>query len=205
MDIKKITDATFKRYGRVLPIDVPDLLKRLEKKPLPEDVIYVASDKDLEECSEFTRIQDSIFGGMPIQIGYCNGHNRVLNAVEYHRDSEVNIPVFDTIFVLGMQQDIEEDDTYDTSKMEVFLAPAGSVVEFYGTTLHYAPCSKDTGGFQVAVILPRGTNTDKPEKVGDLPEDKLLMAKNKWLIAHPESGLDRDGAYLGLKGKNITI
>jgi hypothetical protein len=205
MEIKKITDAGFRRYGRVLSMDVPDLLRRLGKTSLPEDVVYVASDEELEKCSEFPQIRDSIFGGMPIQIGYCNGHNRVLNAVEYHRDSEINIPISDTIFILGAQQDIEEDDTYDTDKMEIFLAPAGCVVEFYGTTLHYAPCSREEGGFQVAVILPKGTNTDKPVLTGSFPEDHLMTAKNKWLIAHPESGLDKDGAFIGLKGANITV
>ena len=77
---------------------------------------------------------------MPIQIGCCNGHNKKLNAVEYHRDSEVDIAVDDLILILGKQQDIEEDHTYDTSRMEAFLVPAGTAVEVYATTLHYAPC-----------------------------------------------------------------
>ena len=65
---------------------------------------------------------------MPIQIGYCNGHNKKLNAVEYHRDSEVDIAVDDLILILGKQQDIEEDHTYDTSRMEAFLVPALSLI-----------------------------------------------------------------------------
>jgi len=204
MQIKKVTDDAFKKYGRVLSLDVPDLLKRLGETPLPEDVVYVASDAELEKCSEYTLIQNSIYGGMPIQIGYCNGHNRILNAVEYHRDSEINIPISNTVFMLGSQQDIEDDHTYDTGKMEVFEAPGGAVLEFYGTTLHYAPCSTK-GGFQVVVILPQGTNTDTPSLSGQFSEDKLMAAKNKWLIAHPESGLDKDGAFVGLKGVNLQV
>ena len=35
-------------------------------------------------------------------------------------------------------------------------------------------------------------------------EDKLLAAKNKWLIGHAEGGLDA-GAHIGLIGKNLNL
>ena len=203
MEIKKITDPAFQKYGRILDIKVPDLLEKLGKTEVPADVFYTPSDSALEACAEFAEIRDSVFGGIPIQIGYCNGHNRILNAVEYHRDSEINIPTGDTIFILGSQQDIENDSTYDTAKMEAFEAAAGTVVEFYATTLHFAPCSTKEEGFQVAVVLPKGTNTELPSLAMNFPEDKLLLARNKWLIAHKDGGID--GGFIGLKGENLTI
>lgn len=203
MKMKKVTDESFRKYGRVLDLDVSDLLKRLKETPLPEDVIYVASDQGLEACAEFPVIQDSVFGGMPIQIGYCNGNNYVLDAVEYHRDSELNIPLTGAVFMLGLVQDIESGFRYDTGKIEIFAAPAGAVLEFYGTTLHYAPCNWLKDGFRVAVILPRGTNCTAPQLSGNFPEDCLLTAKNKWLIAHPDSGLKANGAFIGLYGENL--
>ncbi|WP_230397788.1 DUF4867 family protein [Novisyntrophococcus fermenticellae] len=205
MQIKKVTDPAFRKYGRILSMEVPDLLERLSKTPLPQDVVYVPGDKSLEDSAEARMIQDSIYGGMPVQIGYCNGNNHKLNAVEYHRDSEVNIPVQGCILILGSEQDIEEDYSYDTSRMESFEIPAKTVVEIYGTTLHYAPCNLSEEGFQVAVILPRGTNTDKPTLSGSFPEDRLMTARNKWLIAHEESGLGDAGAFVGLKGDNLTV
>jgi len=204
MDIKKITDQAFSKYGRVLDMDVSDLLSRLATTEVPEDVFYTPSDANLEGCAEFNEFSNSVYGGMPIQIGYCNGHNKVLNAVEYHRDSEINIPTGNTIFILGAQQDIEGGDTYDTSKLEIFEAPGGSVVEFYATTLHFAPCTYEDAGFQVAVVLPKGTNTDCPELAGKFAEDKLLQARNKWLIAH-EDWAGKGNAFVGLKGENVTI
>ena len=125
--------------------------------------------------------------------------------MEYHRDSEVDIPVQGCILILGSEQDIEEDFTYDTAKMEAFEVPAGTAVEIYGTTLHYAPCNLTEEGFQTAIILPRGTNTEKPELDTEMPEDRLMTAKNKWLIAHEESGLKKDGAFVGLKGANLEV
>lgn len=205
MQIKKVTDPAFKKYGRILPLEVPDLLERLSKTPLPQEVVYVPGDQTLEASAEAQLIQDSVYGGMPIQIGYCNGSNHKLNAVEYHRDSEINIPVQGCILILGSEQDVEDDFTYETFQMEAFEVPAGTVVEVYGTTLHYAPCNLAEKGFQVAIILPKGTNTGKPELSGKLPEERLMTAKNKWLIAHEESGLGEEGAFVGLKGENLSV
>lgn len=203
MQIKSVHDSSFRKYGRVLDLEVPDLLGRLAGTPLQKDVVYVASAPELEACAEFETIRDSIYGGMPIQIGYCNGSNHKLNAVEYHRDSEINIALRGAILLLGSEQDIEDDFTYDTAKIEAFELPAGAVVEVYGTTLHYAPCDSVEEGFRVAVVLPKGTNTEAPVLSGKMKEDKLMTAKNKWLIAHEEAGIE--GAFVGLKGENVTV
>ena len=104
---------------------------------------------------------------------------------------------------LPIQQDIEPDFTYDTSKVEAFLVPAGIGIEVYGTTLHYAPCGVDGNGFKAVVVLPKGTNTDLMTCHTKSFDDKLLTAKNKWLIAHEEAGIE--GAVCGLKGENIDI
>jgi len=55
------------------------------------------------------------------------------------------------------------------------------------------------------VALPAGTNTDKPNITAKSPEDKLLWACNKWLLAHPDSSEAAQGAHIGLKGENIDI
>lgn len=217
MDIKSVSEDDFKAYGRVLTgFDVSGLLKEMERTPLPEDVIYVPSDEGLESLDVYGDMSDVIYGQMPVQIGYCNGHNQYLNALEYHRSSEVNVAVTDMILLLGRQQDIGEDYTYDTAKVEAFLVPAGTAVEIYATTLHYAPCGIDKAGFKCVVVLPKGTNYDlKPAKdnskepvaekpcqdSGCVSEDRLLAATNKWLIAHSEAGIE--GAYCGLTGENI--
>ena len=106
------------------------------------------------------------------------------------------------ILLLGKQQDIESDDTYDTAKVKAFFVPAGTVIEVYATTLHYAPCGVDKKGFRCVVVLPQGTNypIEQPHL---LKEDKLLAASNKWLLAHEEAKIA--GAFNGLKGENISI
>lgn len=211
MEIKKVTDAAFKKYGRVIShVDVAELVATLKETPIPADVVYEPSVDSLEKLPVKEELSSVIYGEMPIQIGYCNGHNKKLNALEYHRDSEINIAAEDAVLMLGSLQDVDADFTYDTSKVEAFLVPAGTAVEIYATTLHYAPCHVEDGGFQVAVVLPKGTNYDlktahaKVEKGKAPNEDALLAAVNKWLIGHAEGGLP-EGSFLGLKGENLSL
>ena len=204
MKIQKVTDPAFGRYGQVLEgYDFTGLNKEMKHTPVPEDVIYVPSVEELEALDVMKDLQNKGYGGLPVQIGYCNGHNKKLNAVEYHRNSEINVAVTDLVLLIGHQQDIEPDHTYDTSKIEAFLVPAGTGIEVYATTLHYAPCHVNEGGFQCVVVLPKGTNTDLTFQTEKTGEDSLMTAKNKWLIAHEDAKIA--GAFNGLKGENITI
>ena len=203
MKIYSVTDERFKTYGRVVTgIDFSELCKAMEETPCPEDVIYVPGDPKLEALPVMKELTDKTYGELQVQIGYCNGHNCMLNAFEYHRSSEINVAATDAVLILGSEQDITDDFHYDTSLMEAFKIPKGTAVEIYGTTLHYAPCDLNNEGFKVTVVLPKGTNEplDEAHKDG---EDKLITAKNKWLIAHEEAGIE--GAVCGLKGENIDI
>lgn len=211
MKILSVNDAAFGKYGRVITnVDFTSLVEELKKTPVPEGVAYEPSVSELEALPVMKTISDVAYGEMPIQIGYCNGHNAMLNALEYHRDSEINVAATDAILMLGSLQDVEADFTYDTAKVEAFFVPAGTAVEVYATTLHYAPCGVDGKGFQVAIVLPRGTNYPLKTKHtavadGKAPsEDALITAVNKWLIGHAEGGLD-EGSFIGLKGKNLNI
>ena len=204
MKIQKVTDPAFRKYGKVLEgYNFSALLKEMKHTPVPEDVVYVPSVEELEALEVEKDLRNRAFGGLPVEIGYCNGHNKKLNAVEYHRNSEINVAVTDLVLLIGHQQDIEPDHTYDTSKIEAFLVPAGTGIEVYATTLHYAPCHVNEGGFQCVVVLPKGTNTELTFPTEKTGEDSLMTAKNKWLIAHEDAKIE--GAFNGLKGENITI
>ena len=204
MKIQKVTDAAFRKYGKVVQnVDFSGLVDALKSTPLPDDVVYEPSIPELEALPVYAELQKKGYGELPIQIGYCNGDNHKLNALEYHRSSEIDIAATDLILLLGCQQDIEADDTYDTSKVEAFFVPAGTAVELYATTLHYAPCSAQEGGFRCVIVLPKGTNEDLPFEPAKEGENRLLTAVNKWLIAHEEAGIE--GAFCGLKGANTEV
>ena len=209
MKIQSVFDDAFRTYGRVVDsYDYSLLLERLEANtPKPADsVVYVPSVAELEDTPAYAQLRDNCYGGMPIEIGYCNGTNTKLNCFEYHRDSEINVPAAnDAIFLLAKQQEIV-DGKIDTSKVKAFRCPAGTGIEVYATTLHYAPCSAKKGqGFRVIVVLPKGTNTDKPEIQVLNTEDAWITARNKWLLAHPDADEAKQGAYVGITGENIDI
>lgn len=208
LKIMSVSDKEFEKYGRIVDgLDCSELLSVLcETTPAPQDsVIYVPSDKRLEALDVMNILRDNVYGGMPIQIGYCNGTNTKLNCLEYHRDSEIDIAADDIVLLLGAQQDAR-GDSYDTSKVEAFFCPKGTAVELYATTLHYAPCSGSKGSsFRVVIVLPKGTNEEMPKLSITNDEDKRLFAKNKWLIAHPDSDEAKNGAVVTMVGENIDI
>ena len=211
MQILSVKDPAFRKYGRVITnVDFTELVEEMKKTPVPADVVYEPGINALEALPVKKELENITYGEMPIQIGYCNGHNSKLNAVEYHRNSEINVAATDAILILGQLADVTEDYTYDTSKMEAFLVSAGTGVEIFATSLHYAPCGVDGKGFQVAIVLPQGTNYplegshQKAEQGRTFNEDALLAATNKWLIGHAEGGLP-EGSFIGLTGENLSV
>lgn len=208
MKIYSVFDPEFKPYGQVvtgMEDTVAEILSVLKDAPQGAGVDYVPEYAPLQELPAMVEISEHCYGGMPVQLGWCNGFNTKLNCLEYHRDSEFNLGTEDFILLLGLQGDIV-DGVLDTATVKAFKAPAGVLVEVFATALHYAPCHCDPEkGFRVLVALPQGTNTDKPVMTAKTPEDKLLWARNKWLLAHPESGEAKQGAHIGLSGVNIDI
>lgn len=207
MEIKSVYSAEFRPYGKVLDgYDTAPLCKAMEQIPMPErGVSYEAGIGALEQQEIFWELQDGAFGGMPIQLGMCWGYNTKLNCLEYHRDSEINIGTGEYILLLAKQDKIE-NGILTTDKVRAFRVPAGVVLEVYATTLHYAPCQTQRGnGFRVAVVLPRGTNTQAPEQAARNEEDTWLTARNKWLLAHPDTSEAAGGAHVGLVGPNLDI
>ena len=206
MEILSVYDSAFKPYGRVVEgYPTEGLVKALATTPCTDGVVYLPRVEVLHSAPNAAKIGEGLYGGMPYELGYCNGHNTKLNCLEFHRDSEFNLGTEDFVLLLAKLDEVE-NGKLDTAKVKAFRVPAGTLVEVYATTLHYAPCHTDPAkGFRVLVALPWLTNTEKPCLKEMAPEDKLLWAKNKWLLAHAESGEAAQGAYVGLVGKNLDI
>ena len=206
MKIYSVTDPEFSEYGKVLEgYDTKELLEAMNKIEMPkEGTAYEPGIASLEACKIFSELSDRGYGGMPVQLGMCWGYNTKLNCLEYHRDSEINIGTSEFVLLLAKQGDIK-NGVLDTATVKAFKAPAGVAVEVFATSLHYAPCQVSEEGFRVAVVLPKGTNTAKPDFAAKCDEDKWMTARNKWLLAHEESSEAKDGAHIGLSGKNLDL
>ncbi len=207
MKIFSVYDEAFRPYGRVVEgYPVQSLLEALEGTPLPEGTDYVPREEKLHAAADAEAVGAGLFGGMPFELGWCNGHNTRLNCLEYHRDSEFNLGTEDFILLLAKMDDIDPDGTLDTARVKAFRAPKGVLLEVYATSLHYAPCHTDPAkGFRVLIGLPAGTNTDFRPGEHANRMDETLWARNKWLLAHRDSAEAAQGACVRLKGENLDI
>lgn len=206
MTVLSVYDEEFREYGKVLGgYDAEELSAAMSDIRMPlSGTSYEPSIPSLEACGIFNDLRDRAYGGMPIQIGLCWGFNTKLNCLEYHRCSEINIGLHDFVLLLAKECQIQ-GGKLDTGLVRAFKAPAGVPVEVFATSLHYAPCMVSSAGFKVAIVLPKGTNTERPSFRASSEEDRWMTACNKWLLAHPESAEAKGGAYVGLVGKNIDI
>ncbi|WP_164215309.1 DUF4867 family protein [Virgibacillus sp. YIM 98842] len=205
LTVMDVREDAFKIYGKVLE-DFPfsKVNELMENIDIPkEGNVYVATEQILEDEDLKSFIEKRYYGGMDIQVGYCNGKNSNLNGVEYHKGSEINVAITDFVLLLGHVNDIQEG-SFSVKDVKGFYVPAGTAIEIYQTTLHLSPCKTSDKGFKCVVVLPRGTNDPISDEEKEF--DERLFMKNKWLLAHPENERFRAaGAYVGIKGENITV
>ena len=207
--IYSVFDDEFRTYGRVVKgYDFTPLCDYMKSSTdIPENGnVYFPSIEAMEALPIFGEVQSALYGGMPIQIGYCNGRNTTYNGFEYHKGSEINVAVTDFMLVLGHTWQIENNEFF-VGNEKVFFVPEGMAIEMYQTTLHLSPCRVCDEGFKDVVILPRGTNTPLDEKPqSNDAESVLLLQKNKWVLAHKDrEPLVKQGAHIGLVGENKEL
>lgn len=202
-----VLDEAFAPYGRVLPVlDPASLGAALAQTKIPETGnCYVASDPILEATADVRRLAHTVYGGMAVQAGCCNGRGFTLNAEEYHKGSEVNYSTTGLVLLLALPSDIHEN-TLDSSAVVGFYLPPEVMVEIHPRVLHFAPCRVSPEGFNCLVVLNRGTNEPLDHVDPSAPgEEGLLWMKNKWLLCHPDSPQAQKGAFVGIIGENLRL
>lgn len=206
LKLYSVLDPEFARYGRVLHADTSELMAALAATPIPEEGnCYVASVPDLEAVDLMLMLRRVSFGEMAIQAGYCNGNGFKLNAMEYHKCSEVNFSTTGLVLLLALPEQLD-DGKLDSGDVAGFYLPAGVLVEIFPRVMHFAPCRIAETGFRCLVVLEKGTNEALPSVDTTAPgEEKLLWMRNKWMTCHPDSPQREKGAYAGIYGENLTL
>ncbi len=207
LSLFSVTDPAFAPYGRVLPCEDKDALSAaMDRTGIPESGNrYVASEPALEALPAIETVGKTVFGGMPIQAGFCNGRGFTLNAEEYHKCSEVNYSTTGLVLLLALPEDIH-DRKLDSGDVKGFYLPPETLVEIHPRVLHFAPCRIRESGFNCLVVLERGTNAPLEHVDTTAPgEEGLLWMQNKWLICHPDSPQAQNGAFVGIAGENLTL
>jgi hypothetical protein len=207
IQIDEVSEKSFERYGKIhKDIDLESAVEYVRENVLLQKnkVTYVASCAALEENEKHTScLSQKVYGDMPVQIGLCYGYNSKLNGLEYHKGSEVIVAITDIILLVAHFRKLNFHDriTIDSSDVSAFYVEAGTTVELYAGTLHFAPVQVTEEGFKTMIVLPRGTNLKLSSDIGNTGENRLLAAVNKWLITHPELQV----GYTGITGENIII
>ena len=202
-----VFDPAFAPYGRVLELPGEDALAgAMEKTPIPESGnCYVASLPELEALEAVRAAERTVYGGMELQAGYCNGRGFTLNAEEYHKCSEVNFSTTGLVLLLALPGDLR-DRRLDAADAVGFYLPPRVAVEIHPLVLHFAPCRVQESGFNCLVLLTKGTNAPLPAvNTGAEGEEALLWMQNKWLICHPDSPQAAKGAFVGIRGENRVL
>ncbi|MBQ6426980.1 MAG: DUF4867 family protein [Clostridia bacterium] len=178
----------------------------MDSTPLPEaGNRYVASLPELEALPLCGELEADVFGDMPVQAGFCNGHGFRLNALEYHKSSEVNYSTRGLVLLLALPSSLH-DGCLDSRDVVGFYLPPQVLVEIHPLVLHFAPCRISGEGFNCLVVLEKNTNTPLEHiDTGAPGEKKLLWMRNKWLTCHPDSPQAKNGAFTGISGENLTL
>lgn len=206
LKLYSVLDEAFAPYGRVLPGDPDGLFDVLSETPIPaEGNCYEASVPALEAVPVMAAWQRAVFGAVPIQAGYCNGNGSRLNALEYHKSSEVNYSASGLVLLLALPEQIR-DGVLSSDDVAAFYLPPRIAVEIHPRVLHFAPCRVHPEGFRCLVVLPQGTNSPLDHTDPNAPgEEALLWMRNKWMICHPDSPQAVKGAFIGIQGENLEV
>ena len=201
-----VLDPEFRRYGRVLDMDTGELAAALEETAIPESGnAYEASVEILEKVGLMPKLKRRCFGEMEIEAGFCNGKGFQLNAMEYHRCSEVNFTTTGLVLLLALPEQMEDGRLKSEDVVGLYL-PENVLVEIFPMVLHFAPCRVRESGFRCLVVLEKDTNT--PLDAVDTSaegEEKLLWMRNKWMTCHPDSPQAAKGAFIGISGENLAL
>lgn len=202
-----IYDSEFSPYGQIISCEgLSELQTVLNAQSIPETGnCYKASVPELESTAAVSAAARTVFGEMEIQAGFCNGHGHMLNALEYHKCSEVNFTTTGLVLLLALPGDMT-DGKLDSSSVKGFYLPSGVVVEIYPRVMHFAPCRIGEEGFNCLVVLEKGVNSPASRvDTNAAGEEKLFWMRGKWLTCHPDSPQAKLGAFVGISGRNLDL
>ena len=190
----------------MLNAETGELAAAMAETEIPEEGnCYKASVPALEAVPLMKRLRRTVYGEMEIQVGYCNGRGYKLNAMEYHKCSEINFSTTGLVLLLALPEQLD-DGRLDSADVAGFYLPAGALVEIFPLVMHFAPCRISESGFNCLVVLEKGTNEVLPVvDTSASGEEKLLWMRNKWMTCHPDSPQKEKGAFVGISGENIAL
>jgi hypothetical protein len=182
------------------PAEFTELMRTSFTAALGEKAVYEPVVEALQDHPFIEQVQETIFGGEPVQVGWTYGNNSLLDTLQYHGVTVVLVFAEDAVLFAGPKDKFDQaTGTFATSNAKAFYVPANAVIELKPGTLYSMPVRViKSAGQLTAIILPQGTGLE-PASPGS-GFDQGLVANNLWIFGFPDSGF-----YAGLTGNNIAI
>lgn len=148
------------------------------------------------------QIQEKIYNGEPVQVGWTYGKNPSLDFLEYNGKPVTLVTSEPVVLFVGDKGKLDTATwKYDTDNTSAFYIPANTVVTLNPEVLRSAPVRVADGTGQLtAIITPQGVGAEPASPGSGM--DQALVANDRWIFALP--GIP-GGYFEGLTGSNKTI
>jgi len=201
-----VDDPKFEAFG--IPywdLDATGFVKSMKNNfngEMSDQVVYEPKVDALQNDPLIAQIQEKIYGGKPVQVGWIYGNNAKLDFLEYNGDIVTLIPAENSVIFVGDKANLDQSSwKFDTGKVSAFFMPANSVVSIKPDTLHSAPIRvANSTGQLTAVIVPAGVGLEPATPGTGI--DQALATNGRWIFALPGIA---GGYYEGLTGSNKEI
>ena len=177
-------------------------MKSAFKGQMDTTAVYEPQVAALQDDPLVAQIQEKIYNGDPVQVGWIYGKNPSLDYLEYNGKPVTLVTTEPVVLFLGDKAKLDAATwKFDVGNTTAFYIPANAVVTINPEVLRSAPIRiADGTGQLTAVILPEGVGVGPASPGSGM--DQALVATDRWIFALP--GVP-GGYYEGLTGKNKTI
>ncbi len=167
-----------------------------------ESAVYEPQVDALKDDPLVAQIQEQVYNGEPVQVGWVYGNNPRLDTLEYNGKPVTLVTTDPVVLFVGDKANMDTTAwKYDTGKTSAFYIPANTVVTINPEVLRSAPIRiADGTGQLTAVILPAGVGVEAAAAGAGM--DQALVAKDRWIFALPGVA---GGFFEGLTGSNKAI
>jgi hypothetical protein len=166
-----------------------------------DSAVYEPQVEALQGDPLIQQIQETIYGGEPVQVGWIYGNNDSLDYLEYNGIIVTLVTAENAVIFMGDRAALDESTwTFDAGDADAFYIPANTVVALNAEALHSAPIRVANATGQLsAVIVPEGVGLETASPGDGM--DQALVAAGRWVFG--AAGVE--GFYEGLTGRAPTI
>ena len=201
-----VDDPKFEPFGTAHwdldPTTFTQAMKSAFKGQMDTTAVYEPQVEALKNDPLVAQIQEKVYNGQPVQVGWIYGKNPGLDYLEYNGKPVTLVTSEPVVLFLGDKAKLDPATwKFDVGNTSAFYIPANAVVTLNPEVLHSAPIRVADGTGQLtAVIVPQGVGVETASPGAGI--DQALVAKDRWIFALP--GVP-GGYYEGLTGSNKTI